>query len=188
MKDRTSLRTAILMNWRGIFYQPFDIATTLTTLEGENGAGKTTVMIAVYVVLMPDMNLLKFRNISESTEGENIADKGLYGRLGTKGISYSLLEFVTPGGTRIMAGVQLLRHREPKIELKTFIIHGLNSDLNLQKVLLIQEGDLERIESLEKIPLLLICSSHVGCKHDYSTINIPSLFNYFLFWLSFNFV
>ena len=42
--------------------------------RGSNGAGKTTVMIAAYVALLPDMSRLRFTNLGET--GATGGDKG----------------------------------------------------------------------------------------------------------------
>ena len=91
-----------LVNWRGLFYERFELDRHVTGLEGDNGSGKTTVMIAAYVVLMPDMTRLRFTNLGES--GATGGDKGLWGRLGETGRpSYSALDFRSPDGSRLVA-------------------------------------------------------------------------------------
>ena len=42
-----------LVNWRGVFYERYELSDAVTALEGANGAGKTTVLIAAFVVLLP---------------------------------------------------------------------------------------------------------------------------------------
>lgn len=81
--NRTHLKSLVLLNWKGLFYWQFDLHERVTALEGENGAGKTTVMIAAYVALMPDQSKLRFTNLGEhSATG---GDRGIYGRLGEMG-------------------------------------------------------------------------------------------------------
>jgi chromosome partition protein MukB len=58
--SRTRAQTLVLVNWKGVFYERYLIDRHVTALEGANGAGKTTVMIAAYVVLLPDMSRLRF--------------------------------------------------------------------------------------------------------------------------------
>ena len=65
---RTSLKSLILLNWKGLFYHRFDLHERVTALEGQNGAGKTTVMIAAYVALLPDLTKLRFTNVSEANQ------------------------------------------------------------------------------------------------------------------------
>ena len=38
-----------LVNWKGVFFERYALDRHVTALEGQNGAGKTTVMIAAYV-------------------------------------------------------------------------------------------------------------------------------------------
>ncbi len=59
-KRRTKAKVLALVNWRGVFFMQYALDRHVTALEGANGAGKTTVMIAAYVVLLPDMSRLRF--------------------------------------------------------------------------------------------------------------------------------
>src|SRR5688572_30124744 len=96
-----------LVNWKGVFYERYLLDRHVTVLEGSNGAGKTTVMIAAYVVLLPDMSRLRFTNLGES--GATGADRGIWGRLGEPGrASYSAME-VALGDDRLVMGVRLER-------------------------------------------------------------------------------
>mgnify|MGYP001287769831 CR=1 FL=1 len=78
--SRTCAQALVLINWKGVFYERYLIDRHVTALEGANGAGKTTVMIAAYVVLLPDMSRLRFTNLGET--GATGGDKGIWGRLG----------------------------------------------------------------------------------------------------------
>jgi chromosome partition protein MukB len=126
-KNRARIQSLVLVNWNGFFYQPFDMDGGVTALEGENGAGKTTVMIAAFVALLPDQRLLQFRNVSEG--GGIEGDRGIFGRLGSKGVAYSILELHSAKGGRILAGVMLRKKAPPSLELTPFIIEGLARDL-----------------------------------------------------------
>ena len=57
---RTRAARLALVNWRGVFYERYELGDNVTTLEGENGAGKTTVLIAAFIALLPDMSHLRF--------------------------------------------------------------------------------------------------------------------------------
>ncbi len=132
---RVRAQALALVNWRGVFYERYLLDRHVTALEGANGAGKTTVMIATYVVLLPDVTRLRFTNLGES--GAIGGDRGLYGRLGEPGRpSYAVLDLVQADGTRVLAGVQLERRSEPTVELTPFILTGLAPDVALQEVLL----------------------------------------------------
>ena len=72
---RTRADALALVNWKGIFYERYLLDRHVTALEGANGAGKTTVMIAAYVVLLPDMSRLRFTNLGE-TGAQHRADGG----------------------------------------------------------------------------------------------------------------
>ena len=49
--SRTRATALALVNWKGVFYERYQLDKRVTALEGANGAGKTTVMIAAYIVL-----------------------------------------------------------------------------------------------------------------------------------------
>ncbi|HEY3668111.1 MAG TPA: chromosome partition protein MukB, partial [Polyangiaceae bacterium] len=133
--SRARATALALVNWKGVFYERYLLDPNVTALEGANGAGKTTVMIAAYVVLMPDMSRLRFTNLGES--GATGGDKGIWGRLGEPGsASYAAIEVELHGGARILAGVELTRKAEPSVELTPFLITGLNPEARLQDLLL----------------------------------------------------
>ena len=73
----------VMVNWRGVFYARYQLDPRVTALEGVNGAGKTTVLVAAYVAMLPDMARLRFTNVGE--HGATGGDKGLWGRLGDVG-------------------------------------------------------------------------------------------------------
>ena len=64
--SRARATALILVNWRGVFFERYLLDRHVTALEGANGAGKTTVMIGAYVVLLPDLTRLKFTNLGET--------------------------------------------------------------------------------------------------------------------------
>ncbi len=131
---RVTAHSLVLVNWRGVFYQRYLLDPRVTALEGTNGAGKTTVMIAAYVVLLPDMSLLRFTNVGEhSATG---GDRGLHGRLGEPGSpTYAALD-LRIGDKRLIAGVLLERRSEPSVELSPFVITGLAANTPLEEILL----------------------------------------------------
>src|SRR5580693_10190886 len=103
---RTRAEALAMVNWKGVFYERYLLDRHVTALEGANGAGKTTVMIAAYVVLLPDLSRLRFTNVGES--GATGGDKGIWGRLGDPARpSYAAMEVEIAGGERVIAGVLL---------------------------------------------------------------------------------
>jgi chromosome partition protein MukB len=103
---RTRAVALALVNWKGVFYERYQLDSNVTALEGANGSGKTTVLIAAYMVLLPDMTRLRFTNVGEHAGGSG--DRGLWGRLGRPGRpSYSVLDLRLPDGARMLAGVHL---------------------------------------------------------------------------------
>ena len=98
-----------------MFYERYELSNTVTALEGTNGAGKTTVLVAAFVALLPDMNHLRFTNVGE-TAGSG-GDRGIWGRLGETGRpSYTVLDLTLANGERLLAGVHLERRSEPAVE------------------------------------------------------------------------
>lgn len=139
MITRTHAKALALVNWKGVFFDRYLLDRHVTALEGINGAGKTTVMIAAYVVLMPDMSRLTFTNLGET--GATGGDRGIWGRLGEAGRpSYAALELVTPEEPRLIAGVHLERKGEPSVEPTPFVITGLGAEVRLQDLLLLTQG------------------------------------------------
>jgi chromosome partition protein MukB len=148
--SRTRAQALVLVNWKGVFYERYLIDRHVTALEGANGAGKTTVMIAAYVVLLPDMSRLRFTNLGET--GATGGDKGIWGRLGEPGRpAYSAIDFALAPDHRLIAGVHLERKGEPSVEPTPFIISGLDADVRLQDVLLLSQGDHEVVPELGEL-------------------------------------
>lgn len=148
--SRTHARALVLVNWKGVFYERYLIDRHVTALEGANGAGKTTVMIAAYVVLLPDMSRLRFTNLGET--GATGGDKGIWGRLGESGRpAYAAIDFALASGHRLVAGVHLERKGEPSVEPGPFVISGLDADVRLQDVLLLSRGDREMVPELNEL-------------------------------------
>jgi chromosome partition protein MukB len=147
---RTHAEALALVNWKGVFYERYLLDRHVTALEGANGAGKTTVMIAAYVVLLPDMSRLRFTNLGET--GATGGDKGIWGRLGEPGRpSYAVLDFALPGKRRLVAGVHLERKGEPSVEPTPFIVAGLADDVRLQDLLLVSQGESEVVPELPEL-------------------------------------
>ncbi len=151
MSGRTRITDLVLMNWRGVFYHRFRFDRHITALEGGNGAGKTTAMIAAYVVLMPDLSLVRFGTV---TDGDTGGDRGLYGRLGGR-VAYSVLAFELADGGRLLAGVKLEQKAAPRVEATPFVVTGLG-EVDLEAVLLRRDG------GLDTIPTLVELSRQVG--------------------------
>jgi chromosome partition protein MukB len=148
--SRARATALALVNWRGVFYERYLLDRHVTALEGANGAGKTTVMIAAYVVLLPDMSRLRFTNLGES--GATGGDKGVWGRLGALARpSYAAMEIELPGGERVVAGVQLQRKAEPTLELVPFLVSGANLEGRLRDLLLVSDGADEMVPDLDEL-------------------------------------
>jgi chromosome partition protein MukB len=144
---RTRAQALVLVNWSGVFYERYLLDRHVTALEGSNGAGKTTVLIAAYLCLLPDLGKLRFVALGES--GPSGGDKGIYGRLGEHGRpSYAALDLRLASGERVVAGVHLERRTEPTVELQTFVVQGLGEDVALQDVFLRREGDIDAVPEL----------------------------------------
>ncbi|WP_437947570.1 chromosome partition protein MukB [Sorangium sp. So ce296] len=146
---RVQAAALALVNWRGVFCRTYDLDPNVTALEGTNGAGKTTVMIAAYVVLLPDMSRLRFTNLGE--HGATGGDKGIWGRLGDPGRpSYAFLDLRLPRGERLLAGVHLERRAEPTVEPTPLIVTDLAAGAALEDVLL-DRGELDMVPDLGRL-------------------------------------
>src|SRR4030095_10975894 len=109
--SRAKITALVLVNWKGVFYERYLLDPHVTALEGANGAGKTTVMIAAYVALLPDISKLRFTNLGETAATGG--DRGIWGRLGELGRpSYTVLELEVDDGQRVLVGVRLVRLAE----------------------------------------------------------------------------
>ncbi|KLD78159.1 chromosome partition protein MukB [Xanthomonas hyacinthi] len=148
--SRTLAEALVLVNWKGVFYERYLLDRHVTALEGSNGAGKTTVMIAAYVALLPDMSRLRFTNLGET--GATGGDKGIWGRLGDPGRpSYAVIDFVLAGAQRLVAGVHLERKGEPSVEPISFIVWNLDPAVRLQDLLLVAQGGVESVPELQEL-------------------------------------
>jgi chromosome partition protein MukB len=146
---RAKATALVLVNWKGVFYERYLLDGNVTALEGANGAGKTTVMIAAYVVLFPDLNRLRFTNVGET--GATGGDRGLWGRLGEVGRpSYAAIQ-VNLGNEVVLLGVHLERKTEPSLQLTPFLARGLSSLTRLADVLLRQTESFDEIPTLPEI-------------------------------------
>lgn len=151
---RTEAEALLLVNWKGVPYRRYELDPGVTALEGANGAGKTTVMIAAYVVLMPDMTKLRFTNIGEHDRSGG--DRGVFGRLGVRDRpSYAALDLRLASGQRLVAGVQLERGAEPTVKLESFLVHGLRDDVALQALFLDRLGAVDSVPVLSRVKELV---------------------------------
>ncbi|HWO17219.1 MAG TPA: hypothetical protein VNO30_00525, partial [Kofleriaceae bacterium] len=148
--SRARLVALALVNWKGVFYERYLLDRHVTALEGANGAGKTTVMIAAYVALLPDMSRLRFTNLGES--GATGGDRGIWGRLGELGRpSYTVLELALEGDERVIAGVRLARTTEPTVEPTAFLVTGLPQTVRLSDILLVRRDDGDHVPDLDEL-------------------------------------
>lgn len=147
--SRARAKALVLVNWRGVFYERYLLDSHVTALEGTNGAGKTTVLIGCYVVLLPDMTRLRFTNLGEHAPSGG--DRGLWGRLGESSRpAYAVLELGVEGGERLLAGVHLQRKAEPTVDLTPFIITGLDHAVRLQDILL-DRGEMDSVPEMSQL-------------------------------------
>jgi chromosome partition protein MukB len=148
--SRARVTALALVNWKGVFYERYLLDRHVTALEGANGAGKTTVMIAAYVVLLPDMSKLRFTNLGETAAIGG--DRGIWGRLGEPGRpSYAVLDLEDAAGERVLAGVRLVRASEPTVEPTAFVATGLGPGVRLSDILLVRRLDGDHVPELDEI-------------------------------------
>jgi chromosome partition protein MukB len=147
--SRARATTLALVNWKGVFFERYLLDPQVTALEGANGAGKTTVMIAAYLVLLPDLARLRFTNLGETAAMGG--DRGIYGRLGAEGSpSYAALELELEG-ERVVLCIHLERKAEPSVQLTALMVHGLSPAHGLAALLLLPDGDKERVPLLAEL-------------------------------------
>lgn len=147
--SRTRATTLALVNWKGVFFERYLLDPQVTALEGANGAGKTTVMIAAYLVLLPDLSRLRFTNLGETAATGG--DRGIYGRLGGGGRpSYAALE-LDLAGERVILCIQLEQKAEPSVQLTALMVHGLSPAHGLSALLLLSDGERESVPELAEL-------------------------------------
>ena len=144
-QKRTHIRSLTLVNFRGVFFKTLELHRLMSNLIGHNGAGKTTIMGALLLNRVPDNRLIRLRNNSDS--GQDRSDNGIWGRIGA-GTCYSLVDYELFDGRRVIAGVQLRRLTQPKVEIKQFAITGLDHDISVRDLVMQPLGD-SRFEPLE---------------------------------------
>jgi chromosome partition protein MukB len=147
---RAHATALVLVNWKGVFYERYLLDRHVTALEGDNGAGKTTVMIAAYLVLLPDLTKLRFTNLGET--GATGGDRGIWGRLGDEARpSFAALELRLGDGTPLLMGVHLQRKSEPAIELTPFMISALGFESRAHDFLLESQGEHDEVPTLAEV-------------------------------------
>ena len=147
---RAHIKAIALANWRGIPFQVIEMDPHLTALEGKNGAGKTTVMSAFYLALMPDVSLVKILNVGDNEDSGR--ESCLHGKLGETGECYTILELHNAKGDRIIAGVQLLPKTAPIVEVGTmFVIKNLPNSVPIERVLIVEQGSQSVISNISSI-------------------------------------
>lgn len=147
---RAHIKAIAMANWRGIPFQIIEMDPHLTALEGKNGAGKTTVMSAFYLAVMPDVSLVKILNVGDNEDSGR--ESCLHGKLGETGECYTILELHNAKGDRIIAGVQLLPKTAPIVEVGTmFIIKNLPNSVPIERVLIVEQGSQSIISNIPSI-------------------------------------
>ncbi|HPH67616.1 MAG TPA: hypothetical protein PLF40_17790, partial [Kofleriaceae bacterium] len=150
MSTRTRIAALALVNWKGVFYERYLLDQHVTALEGANGAGKTTVMIAAYIALLPDLTRLRFTNVGET--GASGGDRGIWGRLGEPGRpSYTVLDLRVADGSRYIAAVRLTRASEPTLEVTAMGIEGVPDHVPLSAIFLVRHEDSDVVPDLDEI-------------------------------------
>nr|MBP9089288.1 chromosome partition protein MukB [Kofleriaceae bacterium] len=150
MSSRTRIAALALVNWKGVFYERYLLDQHVTALEGANGAGKTTVMIAAYIALLPDLTRLRFTNVGET--GASGGDRGIWGRLGEPGRpSYTVLDLRVADGSRYIAAVRLTRASEPTLDVTTMGIEGVPDHVPLSSIFLVRHEDSDVVPDLDEI-------------------------------------
>lgn len=147
---RAHIKAIAIANWRGIPFQIMEMDEYLTALEGKNAAGKTTVMSAFYLALMPDVSLVKILNIGDTEDSGR--ESSLHGKLGETGECYTILELHNAKGGRVVAGVQLLPKTAPIVEVgNMFVIKNLPTSVPIERVLIVEQGEQSILSNISSI-------------------------------------
>ncbi|OED40318.1 hypothetical protein ACH42_16880 [Endozoicomonas sp. (ex Bugula neritina AB1)] len=144
-QKRTQIRSLTLVNFRGVFFKTLELHRLMSNLIGHNGAGKTTIMGGLLINRIPDNRLIRLRNNSDSAQDRG--DSGVWGRI-AQGTCYSLVDYQLYDGRRVIAGVQLRRLSQPRVELKLFAITGIDLDVPVRDLVMQPLGD-NRYEPIE---------------------------------------
>jgi chromosome condensin MukBEF ATPase and DNA-binding subunit MukB len=133
-------RRIILVNWLDLPYAQIDLDDSVTIFEGGNGSGKSTVLLAALVTLMPDKKQLRSRKVTI----EKHVEEAIYHRLQPdEPIAYAALE-IQLANEVILAGVHITKQRESNsIALDVFTIRRWPDRENLQDFFRVTEGDRE---------------------------------------------
>ncbi|WP_435532769.1 chromosome partition protein MukB [Vibrio stylophorae] len=133
--ERGKFLSLTMINWNGFFARTFDLDELVTTFSGGNGAGKSTAMASFVTALIPDQNLLHFRNTTEAGSANASRDKGLYGKL-KPGTCYAALEVMNSRQQRLVFAVKLqqVAGRDKKVDIKAFMLQDLPEDLLVSEI------------------------------------------------------
>ena len=145
MSNRGYFRALNIVNWRGFFAESFELSEGMTSLSGENGAGKTTIMASMMTALMPDQKILNIKNTTQSGSKAIASGSGLFGRIG-EGFAYSVVSFVTTRGNEVHFGVAIdkVSSSESKMNMTMFCIEDMEHHTLLDNFLVqVGENDFE---------------------------------------------
>ena len=133
-------RRIILVNWRDLPYAQIDLDESVTIFEGGNGSGKSTVLLAALVTLMPDKKQLRSRKVTI----EKHVEEAIYHRLQPdEPVAYAALE-IQLANEMILAGVHITKQRESNgIALDVFTIRRWPDRDNLRDFFRLTESDRE---------------------------------------------
>ena len=136
----SKFRRIILVNWLDLPYAQIDLDDNVTIFEGGNGSGKSTVLLAALVTLMPDKKQLRSRTVTV----EKNVEEAIYHRLqADEPISYAALE-IQLADEIILAGVHITKQKESNgISLDVFIIRRWSDRENVQDFFRFTEGEKE---------------------------------------------
>jgi chromosome partition protein MukB len=133
-----------------VFYERYLLDRHVTALEGANGAGKTTVMIAAYVVLLPDMSRLRFTNLGET--GATGGDKGIWGRLGEPGVRRTPCSSSPCRASAASSRASTSSGRaSPPSSRRRSSSPGWKPTCALQDLLLVKQGESEAVPELPEL-------------------------------------
>ncbi len=117
--NRTFPVAYTLVNWLSASFLEIEADKLLTILEGPNGVGKSSIMMAVYILLMPDQSTFRFRD----QQGSQTGISEIVGRINKHGPVYCAMTLVSSTNERTIIGLHLAPRGEAKIDISPFVIN-----------------------------------------------------------------
>lgn len=143
---RTRIERMMIINFGRV--QMFEIACDqlLTLLEGENGIGKSTILISSFICHMPDKSTFAFRN----QQGEKTGMAEVVGRMPESGAVWITFQAVDWRGDRLLYGVMMRKTGLNKVDIVPFLIDEFGYSGELADIF-VTEGDNPVVRTMPEV-------------------------------------